>query len=173
MNNPFVLFDLPVCFELDQAALSARYLALQKSLHPDNFAHSSSQEQRLAMQKSAEINDALQILKDPISRADSIIAIHCGEHPHTEEKSNHDMTFLMQQMAWREQLEQIENSQDSDELTAFARQIEQTRNEILSEISTALSAQNWQQAKIINDRLRFVKKLAMEIERIEEQLMDF
>ena len=173
LNNPFALFNLPVTFELDQTILSNRYLALQKSLHPDNFAHSSAQEQRLAMQKSAEINDALQILKNPISRADSIIAIHTGKPHNPEEKSNRDMQFLMQQLEWREQLEQIENSQDFDELNAFARQIEQSENEILSEISTALSAQNWQQAQIMNDRLRFIKKLAVEIERIEDKLTDF
>ena len=79
----------------------------------------------------------------------------------------------MQQLEWREQLEQIENSQDFDELNAFARQIEQSENEILSEISTALSAQNWQQAEIMNDRLRFIKKLTVEIERIEDKLTDF
>lgn len=69
------------------------------------------------------------------------------------------MAFLMQQLEWREQLEQIENSQDFDELNAFTWHIEQSENEILSEISTALSAQNWQQAQMLNDRLRFIKKL--------------
>lgn len=173
MNNPFALFDLPVAFEVNQAQLSSRYLALQKSLHPDNFAHSSAQEQRLAMQKSAEINDALQILKDPIARVDRIIALNTGVTQNLEEKSNRDMAFLMQQLEWREQLEQIENSQDFDELNAFTRHIEQSENEILSEISTALAGQNWQQAQILNDRLRFIKKLMLEIERIEDKLADF
>ena len=79
----------------------------------------------------------------------------------------------MQQLEWREQLEQIENSQDFDQLNAFAQQIAQSEDEILSEISTALSAQNWQQAQTMNDRLRFIKKLTVEIERIEDKLTDF
>ena len=37
MTSPFAIFDLPVAFNVDQALLSERYLALQKSLHPDNF----------------------------------------------------------------------------------------------------------------------------------------
>lgn len=57
MNNPFALFDLCVDFNLDLSQLTDRYLNLQKSLHPDNF-DSTPQEQRLSMQKSAEINDA-------------------------------------------------------------------------------------------------------------------
>lgn len=89
MSNPFTLFDLPVQFQVDNAQLSECYLALQKSLHPDNFAASSATEQRLAMQKSAEINDALHILKDPILRAEAIIAIHTGEQQDIEQKSQY------------------------------------------------------------------------------------
>ena len=47
----------------DQALLSERYLVLQKSLHPDNFVTADAQEQRIAMQKSTEVNDALKTLK--------------------------------------------------------------------------------------------------------------
>mgnify|MGYP000930579298 FL=1 len=173
MNNPFALFDLPVVFQVDSALLNERYLALQKSLHPDNFSAASAQEQRLAIQKSAEINDALRILKDPIARADSIIALNTGETENLEEKSNKDIGFLMQQMEWRETLENIENRQDTDELTAFAQEINQIRHAILSELSTALNAQRWDIARAITDKLRFIKKLQTEIERVEETLLDF
>ena len=173
MNNPFALFDLPVVFQVDSALLNERYLALQKSLHPDNFSTASAQEQRLAMQKSAEINDALRILKDPIARADSIIALNTGEQENPEEKSNKDIGFLMQQMEWRETLENIENRQDTDELTAFAQEINQIRHAILSELSTALGEQQWDIARAITDKLRFIKKLQTEIERVEETLLDF
>ena len=173
MNNPFALFDLPVAFQVDSALLNERYLALQKSLHPDNFSAASAQEQRLAIQKSAEINDALRILKDPITRADSIIVINTGETENPEEKSNNDIDFLMQQMEWRETLENIENRKDTDELTAFTQEINQIRHAILSELSTALDAQQWDIARAITDKLRFIKKLQAEIERVEETLLDF
>ncbi|WP_308665666.1 Fe-S protein assembly co-chaperone HscB [uncultured Aggregatibacter sp.] len=173
MNNPFALFDLPVAFQVDSALLNERYLALQKSLHPDNFSAASAQEQRLAMQKSAEINDALRILKDPIARADSIIALNTGEQENPEEKSNKDIGFLMQQMEWRETLENIENRKDTDELTAFTKEIDQIRHAILSELSIALTEQQWDIARVITDKLRFIKKLQTEIERVEETLLDF
>lgn len=173
MNNPFALFNLPVIFQVDSALLNERYLALQKSLHPDNFSAASAQEQRLAMQKSAEINDALRILKDPIARADSIIALNTGERENLEEKSNKDIGFLMQQMEWRETLENIENRKDTNELTAFTKEIDQIRHAILSELSTALAEQQWDIARAITDKLRFIKKLQAEIERVEETLLDF
>lgn len=169
MNNPFTLFDLPVDFQLNNDLLSSRYLSLQKSLHPDNFAHCSPQEQRLAMQKSAEINDALQVLKDPISRADAIIAIHTGEQKDLEQTRHHDMAFLMQQMEWRERLEEIEQAQDLTQLMDFSAELETTEREFLTEISTALSAQNWQDASQLVDNLRFIRKLTENISQLEEK----
>lgn len=173
MKNPFALFDLAVDFQIDQAELAQRYLRLQKSLHPDNFAHCSAQEQRLAMQKSAEINDALQLLKDPILRADAIIALQTGEQIDLEQQSSKDMAFLMQQMQWREELEQIEQQQSAVELEQFSAQILQQKQQILQQLSTALAEQQWQSARTINDKLRFMQKLLQEIERIEEQVFDF
>ena len=170
MNNPFALFNLAVQFNVDLTELNSRYLALQKSLHPDNFAAASAQEQRLAMQKSAEINDALQMLKDPISRADCIIALNTGEQQDIEQKSNRDLSFLMQQMEWRESLEQIEQQQNEAELNQFACDIQQTEQQILTELSTALGEQQWQLADQMTDKLRFIKKLKVEIERVEDQL---
>lgn len=173
MSNPFALFNLPVQFELDSALLSERYLALQKSLHPDNFSASSSAEQRLAMQKSAEINDALQILKDPILRAEAIIQQHTGEVRDIEQKSQRDMAFLMQQLEWREALENLEAAKNEEKLTAFSDEISQAERTLLQQLSQQLNDQQWQAALASSDKLRFIKKLRAEIERVEEKLAGF
>lgn len=173
MANPFALFDLPVQFNLDTALLSQRYLALQKSLHPDNFSAYSAQEQRLAVQKSAEINDALQVLKDPLLRAEAIIQYYTNEQQDIELKSTRDMDFLMQQLEWRETLEQIENAKNEEKLTAFIQEIEQQQQSILQQLESALENKQWAEALAINDKFRFIKKLVVEIERVEEQLFEF
>ena len=173
MANPFELFNLPVQFDIDSAQLSERYLALQKSLHPDNFSASSSTEQRLAMQKSAEVNDALHILKDPILRAESIIQIHTGENRDIEQKSQRDMAFLIQQLEWRETLENIESAKNETKLTAFTQEIELEQKKIIEQLTNLLAQQQWENALIVSDKLRFIKKLLVEIERVEEKLFDF
>ncbi|QIM62682.1 Fe-S protein assembly co-chaperone HscB [Pasteurellaceae bacterium Orientalotternb1] len=173
MTNPFALFELPVQFQVNFDEVSTRYLALQKSLHPDNFSASSAQEQRLAVQKSAEINDALHILKDPILRAEAIIYFHLGEQQDIEQKSTHDMAFLMQQMEWRETLESIESAKNDADLTVFTKDITTEEKAILVQLESALNAQQWAEALAINDKLRFIKKLQVEIERVEEKLFDF
>ncbi|QLB16549.1 Fe-S protein assembly co-chaperone HscB [Mannheimia varigena] len=172
MSNPFTLFDLPVQFQLDNAQLSERYLALQKQLHPDNFASRSSAEQLEAVQKSADVNDALNILKDPILRAEAIIEIYTGEAKNLEEKSMRDVDFLMQQLEWHEKLETIEYRKDETELTAFLKQIKTEQKVVLQQLETELNAEQWQKANALTDKLRYFKKLIIQIEKVEEKLFE-
>ena len=163
MNNPFALFDLPVVFQVDSALLNERYLALQKSLHPDNFSAASAQEQRLAIQKSAEINDALRILKDPIARADSIIAINTGEQENPEEKSNKDIGFLMQQMEWREELAAARAANSTERLAALDSQVAAEEARLLTKLSTAFRQADYAQAAELVPQGRFLDKIRQEI----------
>ena len=172
MTNPFAIFDLPVAFNVDQALLSERYLVLQKSLHPDNFVTADAQEQRIAMQKSTEVNDALKTLKDPILRAEAIIALNTGETQDLEQKSTQDMTFLMQQLEWREELENIEQSQDENALESFAKRVKKETKEMLTALEEQLNKQQWSTAAQLCDKLRFLKKLADEISQVEERLFE-
>ena len=172
MLNPFEIFDLPVDFQLDLQALNARYLELQKTLHPDNFASNSAAEQRIAMQKSTEVNDALKTLKDPILRAEAIIVLNTGEQQDLEQKSTQDVAFLMQQLQWREQLEELENLKDEKTLNSFAKEIKQETQALLTALSDNLQVQQWAQASQICDKLRFTRKLTEEIERVEERLFE-
>ena len=172
MNNPFLLFNLPESFEIDKKLLNEQYLNLQKALHPDKFAHCSAQEQRLAIQKSAQINDALETLKNPISRAECLIALHTNNTDDSE-KSSQDMAFLMQQMQWRELLEEIETSQNMTQYTALCDEVDVVEKNILKQLQENLANQDWDQAKVLVDRLKFMHKLQIEIERLEDLFMDF
>ena len=165
MTNPFALFDLPVQFNLDSQILSERYLALQKTLHPDNFTHSSAAEQLVAIQKSADVNAALEVLKDPILRAEAIIEIETGIAKNLE--------FLMQQMEWHEQLESIEHRKDEEALTHFLKSIKIEQKAVLAQLETLLAEKNWQKANALTDRLRYFKKLLIQIEKVEEKFFDF
>lgn len=172
MTNPFAIFDLPVTFNIDLGLLSNRYLELQKSLHPDNFVTADSATQRQAMQKALEINDALKVLRDPVQRAEAIIAIETGNAIDPEQRSTQDVAFLMQQLEWREELEDIEQKADDAILNRFAQRIKQTRLQILNTLNDALTDRNWYLATQSCDKLRFIEKLNSEIERVEERLFE-
>ncbi|OOF41124.1 Fe-S protein assembly co-chaperone HscB [Rodentibacter mrazii] len=172
MLNPFEIFDLPVDFQLDTQVLNVRYLELQKALHPDNFVSASATEQRIAMQKSTEVNDALKTLKDPILRAEAIVALNLCEQQDIEQKSTQDVAFLMQQLQWRELLENVESQKDEQALNALAAEIRQETQQLLTALSYSIQTQQWAQTTQLCDKLRFTRKLTEEVERVEERFFE-
>ena len=172
MFNPFELFSLPVSFQIDPTQLSQQYLQLQKQLHPDNFSTASEQEQRLALQKSTQVNDAYQILKDPILCAEAILSLALDKAVDSE-NTTHDLEFLMQQMELREQLEQAQQQQDQALLAQLNSQVQKSYRENIKTLSDSIEQQDWNSTKQTIDRLKFIRKLQQEIERLEEKLFDF
>ena len=66
MENYFELLQLPVSFRPDPKELNSRFLKLSRQFHPDYFANASQEAQQEALEKSALLNKAFQILKDPL-----------------------------------------------------------------------------------------------------------
>ena len=114
-SNDFELFGVPVQFAQDRAQLDARWKELQREAHPDKFAAQGPAAQRLAMQWSVRINEAYQRLKDPLKRASYLCELH-GAPINAENNTAMPSVFLMQQMEWREALEDAESIEDLDKI---------------------------------------------------------
>ncbi len=104
-DDDFTLFGLPQRHALDRAALDAQWLALQAQVHPDRFAGEAASSQRLAMQWSVRVNQAYQRLKDPLKRGAYLCELR-GAAIDAENNTAMPGAFLMQQMAWREALDE-------------------------------------------------------------------
>lgn len=65
----FELLDLPLNFRVDLAVLEANYKKLQRLYHPDRFAMAGQHEQDQAQSLAARLNEAVDTLKTPYSRA--------------------------------------------------------------------------------------------------------
>ncbi|OBP14050.1 Fe-S protein assembly co-chaperone HscB [Rheinheimera sp. SA_1] len=173
--NYFQLFQVPAQFDLDLTELGTRYLELQRNFHPDNFAAGSERDRLLAVQQAANINDAYHSLKQPLLRAEHLLALRGVKISH-EQRSFTDTSFLMQQMELRELLGDILHSSDPYVLIDEAeQQIQQQKNVLLKLLAQALEAnhheQDLQAADIIR-KLKFFFKLQHELELIEQQLQD-
>ncbi|RVU41820.1 co-chaperone HscB [Rheinheimera riviphila] len=173
--NYFQLFQVPAQFDLDLTELGTRYLELQRNFHPDNFAAGSERDRLLAVQQAANINDAYHSLKQPLLRAEHLLALRGVKISH-EQRSFTDTGFLMQQMELRELLGDILHSSDPYALIDEAeQQIQQQKNVLLKLLAQALEAnhheQDLQAADIIR-KLKFFFKLQHELELIEQQLQD-
>ena len=136
----FDLLSLPVDYQVDLTLLNAHYLELQKVIHPDKFANHSEQEQLLAVQKAAEVNDALQTLKHPLKRAEYMLAER-GVDIRAEQQTLQDPMFLMQQMELREALEDIRDAADPDTVIADTElQIKQLMSTLHQELLLLISS---------------------------------
>ena len=103
-DDDFSLFGLPQSHSLDRAELDVRRRDLQARVHPDRFASDGAAAQRMAMQWAVRVNEAHQRLKDPLSRAAYLCELR-GVPVDAERNTAMPAAFLMQQMAWREALD--------------------------------------------------------------------
>ena len=166
--NDFELFDLPQLFNLSRPELDARWKALQKQVHPDQFVSQGAVEKRLAMQWSVRINEAYQRLKTPLSRAAYICELNnCPVR--AEDNTSMPADFLMLQMQWREALEEADNL---EELTSLQSEIEQHQNATMSRLTQFLDVEHrWDDAvrevRALMFIGRFQQDLHNQFERIE------
>lgn len=104
-KNYFELLGLVKRFALDPADLERAYLTLQKLVHPDQFAGAGDTQRRLALQVAAQVNQAHRILESPASRAAYLCEL-AGIDVGLESNTSMPAEFLMQQMEWRETLDE-------------------------------------------------------------------
>ncbi|WP_241153293.1 co-chaperone HscB, partial [Pseudomonas viridiflava] len=114
-------FELKPDFQLDLDQLATRYRELARGVHPDRFADASEREQRTALERSASLNEAYQTLKSPPKRARYLLAMNGNEVP--LEVTVHDPDFLLQQMQWREELEDLQDEADLAGVATFKRRL--------------------------------------------------
>jgi len=173
--NYFELFSLSPSFDVDTAILAERYRDLQRAVHPDKFANASEQDKRLSVQRTAQINDAFQTLKNPIQRAEHLLALKGLELSH-ESTTLKDTQFLMQQMEWRESLEEVSDSDDPEaEIEALYASFEAFAKPITAALKVLLLsdlvAEHLQAAEQIR-KLKFMAKLQDELAIVEDALLD-
>ena len=166
-SDDFELFGVPRCFAQERATLDARWKELQRQAHPDRFAAQGAAAQRVAMQWSVRINEAYQRLKDPQRRAAYLCELH-GAPIRAEDNTAMPAQFLMQQMEWREALDDADSPAALDALQA---EVAQARQAALEHCAALLDAQHDYTAAAQQVRaLMFIARFAQDIERRQDQL---
>lgn len=173
MGTPchFALFDLKPDFRLDLDLLATRYRELARSVHPDRFADASEREQRLALEHSARLNEAYQTLKSAPKRARYLLVMKGDEVP--LEVTVHDPDFLLQQMQWREELEDLQDEADLAGVAAFKRRLKSAQDELNESFAACWDdAAQREHAERLMRRMQFLDKLSYEVRQLEERLDD-
>ena len=159
--NDFELFELPQQFALDRAQLDDRWKAMQREAHPDRFAAEGAAAQRVAMQWSVRINEGYQRLKDPLKRAAYLCELR-GAPVNAESNTAMPPAFLMQQMEWRETLDDTQDAgaleELADEVAAERRRVQQSLGQLLDEAGDTQAAVGQVRA------LMFIERFAAEVD---------
>ena len=166
-DNDFVLFGVPEGFAQDRAQLDERWKQLQREAHPDRHAAQGAVAQRVAMQWSVRINEAYQRLKDPLKRA-AYLCEQRGAPINAESNTAMPTAFLMQQMQWREALDDAATEADLD---ALARELSAARAQMLAGIERLLDeAQDASAAANEVRALMFIERFDHDVQARFEQL---
>ena len=157
-QNFFETFNLPVLFNIDIDMLNHQYRTLQKTIHPDRFVNATDAEKKQSLQKSTQINDAYQVLKDPIKRASHIISLH-----QVLKENTLPPDFLMQQMEWEEEFEIIN---DLEQVQLFSDKIDGEKKMLMDLLAMDLDEKkDWESATNIVGKLKFITNLFLRIQQ--------
>ena len=166
-SSDFSLFGLPQQFAQDRRSIDARWKELQREAHPDKFAAQGAAAQRIAMQWSVRINEAYQRLKDPLKRAAYLCELS-GSAINAHSNTAMPTEFLMQQILWREAMEEARSVADLEVLT---QELNGARSHLLQECEQILDVQhNPAQAVAPVRALMFLDKFSQDLNQRFEAL---
>ncbi|MBS1147637.1 MAG: Co-chaperone Hsc20 [Proteobacteria bacterium] len=166
----FELFGLPQTYALDRDRLDTAYRELQNAVHPDRFAAQPETDQRLAMQWATQVNEAYQTLKHPVNRGVYLLKLQ-GIDALDANNTKMAPAFLMQQMEWREAIDEARAGREMDALDALSNDLRATHRRIEAQLVELIdSTRDFMAASEAVRQLRFMDKLIAEIGDVYEEL---
>jgi molecular chaperone HscB len=160
-NSYFELFRLPQRFMIDMSALESAYRTVQTQVHPDRYAGAGEVQKRVALQWAAHANQAFHTLRKPLRRAVYLLYLN-GVDVQTENNTAMAPDFLLQQMEWREAIEEAAATGDRTALNAFLTRLRQEQETRYHELEIQFDNGALQPAAEIVRQLMFIEKLEKE-----------
>jgi len=162
-QNYFALFGLPPRYRFDPDKLDAAYRALQRAVHPDRYAAGDDAERRLALQSSARVNEAYRALKDPVGRAQYLLSLR-GIDALAETNTALPAEFLQRELERREAVGEAQHARDANRLDSLLREVRSEAAGLETALADHLDAEAWERARDDVRELRFLTKIAADIE---------
>ncbi len=169
-QNHFELFGLPQSYAMDRDKLDTAYRELQNTVHPDRFAAQPEAEQRVAMQWATQVNEAYQTLKHAVNRGVYLLKLQ-GIDAFDAANTKMAPAFLMQQMEWRETIEDARAAKNAAALDALSDDLRAAHRRIEAQLAELIdTAHDFAAASEAVRQLRFMDKLIAEVGDVYEEL---
>ena len=160
----YTLLGLPKSFRLDRPRLDERYREIAAQVHPDRFTQAGDAERRVSLQWTTRLNEAYQTLKNPLSRAQYLLAL-AGHDLGAEINTAMPSEFLMEQMEWREAVAEARLACEHGELEQLHHRVRQRMNVRYEQLAELLDDRHdYEQAADRTRRLMFLGKLLSDID---------
>ncbi|WP_199541459.1 Fe-S protein assembly co-chaperone HscB [Paraburkholderia kururiensis] len=168
-DSHFALFGLPEQFAIETNALDEAYRAVQSQVHPDRFAAAGDAQKRIAMQWATRANEAYQTLRNPLRRATYLLHLR-GIDVGAENNTAMEPAFLMQQMEWRESIEDAAAAKNVGALDALLAELRDEERARLDKLAALLDSGANQAAGEAVRQLMFIERVAADIDTQIERL---
>jgi len=173
-SDPFEILGMEPRFDLDLRALEQRHRDLSRALHPDRYAGAPSAERRLALSRAIDVNEALRVLKDPIRRAEALLA-RAGAAVTETGGPKPTPSFLMEVMELREELAEAGRALDLGRVGKLAAAMRGRQEDVERRLGAALDEGRGDPQKItaavpVLGELRYIRRFLDEVSAIEEEL---
>lgn len=119
-SDHFSRLGLPRCYKLDQTDLERQYFGFQRRLHPDRFASRSARERALSQSQAVALNEAYEILKDPLKRSAYLLRLKGVAVDVDGAATVSDPVLLTEAMEMREALDEAGTLVEAETLLARA-----------------------------------------------------
>jgi molecular chaperone HscB len=155
--DKFAILGLKPSFD-EPAGVDDQFRMLSRKLHPDRFARASAQERRYSLEQTTLLNDAYKTLKDPVRRAEHLLALRGikGDPKMSPE-------FLEQTLEDREKLAEAKLA--GEPLDALAAGVRAKRDETLAAVRALIEkGGDLAQAAELVARMRYYARYLDEVE---------
>lgn len=171
-QNYFELFELESKFNIELAKLESNFRKIQSESHPDRFVTAAPAEKLKSMQLATQANEAYQTLKQPANRAKYLLELQ-GIKAIAETNTHMPADFLMQQMEWREAIDDAKNANDISALDRLLNEMQQEAKVLNNKLALLIDEQHdYQAATEMARKMIFIDKVCIDINKVIEKLED-
>lgn len=169
--DPFEALGIEPAFGLDLAALELRHRDLSRTLHPDRHAASGAAERRMALGHAIEVNEAFRVLKDPVRRAEALLA-RLGVQSGEGKEPPASPALLMEVMERREALAEVRQSKNEAALGKLVSEVQAEAGRRQAVLEREFGAASPNPAEILKriGELRYYRRFLDEAAAIADEL---
>jgi molecular chaperone HscB len=169
----FSCLGFPRRLTIDPQQLEAKFYELSRAFHPDFYQNKSETEQAISLSNAATLNTAYRTLRDPIQRAEYLLAIEAGAVK--EIRTTPPADLFEEILELQETLEEYRASDQSSEAGQQLRQKLQTEQHTLEKRKQEMEGQlgrlfiEWD---ALQDRGEAMSQARVERDRLLKQMRE-